>query len=271
VRLFKKQTRCVLCVALCLRGFVTAAPELLAQQTSPQPAFEVASIKSSDSLTRGGGSGWEPGGRFRAVNVPGTILVQLAYGTPTRTLLGYQVDGVPGWLASARYDITGKIRTDLATTDLDELAGKGPLFLRSLLEERFRLKIHHETRQLPRYRLLRVRNDGNVGPRLRRFTCATAPKDMCKFEYLADRMIFDGVTMARLVDELAGKVDRVVADDTKLTGTFYMDLEWSPDGSASDKPSIFTALQEELGLKLEPERGAVDVVVIDHIERPTQD
>ena len=233
--------------------------------------FEVASIKPSDSLTRGGGSGWEPGGRFRGVNVPGTILVQLAYGTPTRTLLGYQVDGVPGWLASARYDITGKVRTDLATANLDELAAKGPLFLRSLLEERFKLRIHHESRQLPRYRLVRTRNDGTFGPRFRRSSCVTAPKEMCTFEYLADHKIFDGITIARLVDELAGKVDRVVADDTKLTGTFYMDLEWSPDGSASDKPSIFTALQEQLGLKLEPERGAVDVVVIDRVERPTQD
>jgi uncharacterized protein (TIGR03435 family) len=84
-------------------------------------------------------------------------------------------------------------------------------------------------------------------------------------------MTFDGVTMSRLVDELAGKVDRVVGDGTGLSGVYYLDLEWSPDGVSSDTPSIFTVLREQLGLKLEPERGAVDVVVIDRVERPATD
>ena len=94
---------------------------------------------------------------------------------------------------------------------------------------------------------------------------------MCTFEYLASRMTFDGITVARLAEELAGKVDRVVADRTGLSGVFYMDLEWSRDGSAADTPSIFTALREQLGLKLEPERGDVDIVVIDRVERPAED
>ena len=242
-----------------------------AQDAPARPAFEVASIKQSNSLDRGNGrSGWEPGGRFRGVNVPGDVLVSIAYGTPQRILLGYQVVGVPGWLSSARYDIVGKVRSDLASSDLFELGAKGPLFLRSLLEDRFKLKIHHEQRQLQRYRLVRAKSDGTFGPQLRRSTCATAPETMCKFDYLAGRMTFDGMTIARLVDELAGKVDRVIVDDTRLTGPFYIDLEWSPD-PASGKADIFTALQEQLGLKLEPERGAVDVVVIDSIERPTED
>jgi uncharacterized protein (TIGR03435 family) len=92
---------------------ITGAAVLVAQVRPAPPACEVASIKQSDSLDRGGRSGWEAGGRFRGVNVPGVMLVQMAYGTSTRTLLRYQVAGVPGWLASARYDITGKIRTDL--------------------------------------------------------------------------------------------------------------------------------------------------------------
>jgi uncharacterized protein (TIGR03435 family) len=94
---------------------------------------------------------------------------------------------------------------------------------------------------------------------------------MCTFEYLANRMTFDGVTIGRLADELAGKVDRVVADGTAFTGAFYMDLQWSADGTSAETPSIFTALREQLGLKLEPERGAVDVVVIDRVERPAED
>ena len=265
---FNRKAQCVLCAALCLSGLVVARIAI-AQQA--RPAFEVASIKPSDSLTRGGGSGWEPGGRFRGVNVPGVVLLQMAYGTPTRILLRYQLDGVPGWLSQARYDITGKIRTDLASANLDELGTKGPIYLRSLLEDRFKLRIHHESRQLPRYRLVRERSDG-LGPRFRRSTCATAPETMCTFEYLANRMTFDGITMGRLADELAGKVDRVVVDDTGLkSGTFYMDLTWSPDGSAGDTPEIFTALREQLGLRLESERGAVDVLVIDRVERPAAD
>jgi uncharacterized protein (TIGR03435 family) len=247
-----------------------AAFVLLIQESPARPAFEVASIKPSDSLERGGRSGWEPGGRFRGVNVPGVMLVQIAYGTSARTLLRYQVDGVPNWLVAARYDITGKVRADLASVDPAELGTQGPVFLRSLLEERFKLKVHHETRQLPRYRLTRERTD-RFGPRFRRSTCATAPETMCTFEYLANRMTFDGVTLRRLAEELAGKVDRVVADGTGLSGVFYMNLEWSPDGSAPDTPALFTALHEQLGLKLEPERGAVDIVVIDRVERPVED
>jgi len=251
---------------------IAMARLLVAQDSTARPAFEVASIKQSDSLDRGGRSGWEPGGRFRGVNVPGAMLVQMAYGTPSRTLLTYQLAGVPGWLASARYDITGKVRTDLASTDPYELGAKGPLFLRSLLEERFKLKVHHELRDLQRYRLVRARPDGALGPRLRPSTCASAPA-FCKLEYLTGHLIFEGVPIARFADDLSAlaAISRVVVNDTRLTGAFDFDLEWSPDQPASDKPSIFTALQEQLGLKLEAERGPVDVVVIDSVERPAED
>jgi uncharacterized protein (TIGR03435 family) len=237
-----------------------------------RPAFEVASIKQTDSLDRQSGrSGWEPGGRFRGVNVPGVMLVQIAYGTPSRTLLGYQLIGAPGWLASARYDIVGKVRTDLASIDPAELGSKGPLFLRSLLEERFKLRIHHEQRDLLRYRLVRARPGGALGPRLRQSKCAST-REFCKYEYLAGHLIFEGVPIARLADDVAGfaAISRVIVDDTGLTGPFDIDLEWSPD-PASGKADIFTALQEQLGLKLQAERGPVDVVVIDRVERPAED
>ena len=251
---------------------IGVAQLLVAQQSPARPAFEVASIKQTDSLDRESGrSGWEPGGRFRGVNVPGVMLVQIAYGTPSRTLLSYQVAGAPGWLSSARYDITGKVRTDLASISLDELGSNGPLFLRSLLEDRFRLKVHRETRQLQRYRLVRARPGGALGPRLRQSKCASAP-EFCKYDWLLGHLIFEGVPIARFADDLSGSpaVSRVVADDTRLTGRFDIDLEWSPD-PASGKADLFTALQEQLGLRLEAERGPVDVVVIDSVERPTED
>lgn len=243
----------------------------LAAQDASRPAFEVVSIKQSNALERGGRSGWEPGGRFRGVNVPGRMLIQIAYGTPSRTLLDYQVEGAPGWLSSARYDIVGKVRTDLASTDPAVLGSNGPRYLRSLLEDRFRLRVHRESRRLPRYRLVRTRTDA-FGPRLRRSTCAAAP-EFCKLEYGAGHYVFEGVPLARLAEDLSGMagIGRVIVDDTRLAGGFDLDLEWSVEQNASDKPSIFTALQEQLGLRLEAERGPVDVVVIDGVERPMED
>lgn len=250
---------------------VFASAGLVAQDAAKLPAFEVASIKPTASLDRGGGrSGWEPGGRYQAVNVPGVMLVRFAYGTPQRALLPYRVEGVPPWLSSARYDIVGKVRSDLAPTERSELGAKGPMFLRSLLEERFRLRVHHESRQLQVYRLVRARRDGSLGPRLRRSTCTSVPA-FCKLEYLTGHLIFEGVPIGKFADDLSGSLDRVIVDDTGLTGPFDVDLEWSPDQSASDKPSIFTALQEQLGLKLESTKGPVEVLVIDHVERPTED
>ena len=247
---------------------VIALALLLGQAASP--AFEVATIKPNDGLSRGGGSGWEPGGRYFAKNLPGSMLVQIAYGTPQRTLLGYQLIDAPAWLKNARYDITGKVRTELASTELSRLAATGPQYLQSLLADRFKLRVHHETRQLPRYRLVRVRPDG-LGSRLRQTACAD-PVEACVMQYGPNRYKFEGVTIARFAADLSGNLGQVIADDTGLSGRFDLELEWSLDQSASDdKPSLFTAIQEQLGLKLVAERGPVDVVVIDHVERPTED
>ncbi len=242
---------------------------LLFGQAAP-PAFEVVTIKPSDALTRGGGSGWEPGGRYSA-NLPGSMLVQIAYGTPQRTLLGYQLIDAPAWLKNARYDITGKTRSDLTSTDVAQLAKKGTQYLQSLLADRFKLRVHHETRQLQRYRLVRARADGRHGPRLRPTTCAD-PAEACILQHGPNRYKFEGVTIARLAADLSGNLSQVIADDTGLAGRFDVELEWSLDQNESDdKPSLFTAIQEQLGLRLNFERNPVDVVVIDHVERPTED
>src|SRR6185436_16778010 len=206
---------------------------------SATPAFEVVTIKPNDGLSRGGGSGWEPGGRYTAKNLPGAMLVQIAYGTPQRTLLGYQLIDAPAWLKNARYDITGKVRSDLAFTELAGLGPKGPQYLQSLLADRFRLRVHHETRQLSRYRLIRARADGALGPRLRPTACAK-PEGACVLQYGPNRYKFEGVTIARFAADLSGNLSQVIADDTGLSGRFDLELEWSLDQSASDdKPSVF--------------------------------
>jgi uncharacterized protein (TIGR03435 family) len=250
-----------------------AAIALLLFLAQATPAFEVMTIKANDGLSRGGRSGWEPGGRFQATNLPGNMLVQIAYGTPQRTLLGYQLINIPAWLSNARYDIVGKVRTDLALTDPSELAAKGPQYLQSLLAERFKLRVHHETRQLQRYRLVRAKGDRTLGPRLRETSCMPdVGKAACNLQYGPNRYKFEGVTIARFAADLSGNLSQVIADDTGLAGRYDLELDWSLDqNAADDKPSVFTAMQEQLGLKLIAERGPVDVVVIDHVEHPSED
>jgi uncharacterized protein (TIGR03435 family) len=157
-------------------------------------------------------------------------------------------------------------------SDPAELRSKGPQYLRSLLEDRFQLRAHRETRDLPRYRLVRARPDAPLGPRLRATICQTAGDVICKLEYGPSRYHFEGVTIATFAADLSGNISQVIVDDTGLMGYYDLQLEWSLDQAATDdKPSLFTALQEQLGLKLQPERGPVDVLVIDHVEKPTPD
>jgi uncharacterized protein (TIGR03435 family) len=244
----------------------------LQPQTSREiPSFEVATIKRNVSLERQGSMGLE-GGRFRAVNAPVIWLLSSAYGLAQRPLFESQVIGAPGWFESEPYDIIGKVTGDVSALTPDEQFRKIPILLRSLLEDRFALKVHRETRQLPIYALVRLRKDGALGPKMIRSSldCTKTPA-RCGYSGLSGRLTGGWVTTAMLSNLLAGAVERVVVDRTGLDGRFDVELEWSPDQTATDKPSIFSAVQEQLGLKLESDRGPVDVVVIDHVERPTED
>jgi uncharacterized protein (TIGR03435 family) len=195
-----------------------------------------------------------------------------------------QVTGGPGWINSDRFDIVAKAEGNPSTD--------ARLMLRTLLADRFKLMVHHETRELPVYALVIARRDGKLGPQLRPSNladCLAAPKlstpsdpnaaVRCGGGFLrtgelgARAMEFS--TLATTVSNLA---DRPVVDRTGLTGTFDWNLQWTADRSPSptgdrstDSVSLFTALQEQLGLKLEPTRGPVDVLVIDHVERPIED
>jgi uncharacterized protein (TIGR03435 family) len=239
-----------------------------ATDTKP-PAFEAATIKRNESLGNSGGMRVEPGGRFQAVNAPVLWLVASAYSESKGALRPSQIIGAPGWLESEHYDIIAKAAnpSDMSTFD------RTRLLLRSLLEDRFQLRTHREQRQMAIYALVRARSDGVLGPRFRKSTvdCFTeSPK--CGFAGgPVGRVKADSITMDILTQLLGNATDRIVVDRTGLQGGFAIDLEWSPDQTASDQPSIFTAAQEQLGLKLESTRGPVDVLVIDHVEKPTPD
>jgi uncharacterized protein (TIGR03435 family) len=248
---------------------------LLAGQATEKPSFEVASIKRNVSIGQSGNMGIQPGGRFQATNAPVSWLVLSAYGEFQRPLIPSQLIGAPDWLQGERYDIIGKTTADVAKLPPLEQFRTIPLLLKSLLEDRFRLQVHRETRTMPIYALTFARQDHSLGPKIKptSIDCLKPQQDMSKCGYNGGpgRVIAGWVEISGLVNVLANTMSQIVVDRTGLQGRFDLDLEWSPDQTATDKPSIFAAVQEQLGLRLEADRGPVSVVVIDHIERPTED
>jgi uncharacterized protein (TIGR03435 family) len=238
-------------------------------QTPPRPTFEVASVKRNVSLDNSGGMRVEPGGRFQAVNAPVFWLVASAYSESLGALRPSQIINAPGWLQSEHYDIIAKAAdpSDMSTFD------KTRLLLRSLLEDRFQLRVHREQRQMAIYALVRATANGVLGPKFRQ-SVADCLTESAKCGFVGGpvgQVKADSITMDILTQLLGNAADRIVVDRTGLHGGFAIDLEWSPDQTASDKPSIFTAVQEQLGLKLESTKGPVDVLVIDHAEKAIPD
>jgi uncharacterized protein (TIGR03435 family) len=237
------------------------------------PVFEVASVKPNKSADQRVMMVAEPNGRFTATNIKLPFLIRTAY-----QLQDNQIVGGPSWLNSDRFDIVAKAEDDQYPGDL--LAR-----MRSLLADRFKLTSHSETRELPVYALVLMRNYGTLGPRLRLTECPQPPRAPCaNVSNGAGRLTLRAAPFSQIVQFLSPSVNRVVVDRTNLTGSFDLDLEWTPDqlpqappGSSAvspvdpDRPSIFTAVREQLGLRLEASRASVDVLVIDRVERPTED
>jgi uncharacterized protein (TIGR03435 family) len=281
-----------------LVGIVTviAIMALRAQAPAPEtklPAFEVASVKrntSSDPATVGGG--FFPGGRYIAKDITVRALIREAY-----RVQGFQIVGGPSWITADKFDILAKAEGDPKPGPGDPL-GPPPiifLMLRSLLAERFKVAVHNETRDLPIYAIVMAKSDGSLGPQLRApaIDCSTydfrnapapPPGGFCGgIRGGPGTMMGKGATMRQLALNLSPRLGRVVLDRTGLSGSFDLDLAWTPVGpadasangvptaSADAGPSIFTALQEQLGLKVESTKGPVDVLVIDHVQHPTSD
>jgi uncharacterized protein (TIGR03435 family) len=245
-------------------------PALLHGQTPTREqkpvAFEVATIKRNIS-GEGGSIGIEPGGRFRAINADVRFLIATMYrpaGGPR--LFPSQIIGLPDWASTEKYDMTGKVADEFAGLSAAEQFRRMPPMVQALLEDRFKLRLHRETRQMPIYALVVART--NV-IRPSTVDCRKEP-DKCNVQSAGGHYSAVGLTMNNFMIFLSNTVERVVIDRTRLQGTYDVEFDWSSE-PGSDKPSIFTAVQEQLGLKLEPTTGAVDVLVIDRIERPTPD
>jgi uncharacterized protein (TIGR03435 family) len=272
---------------------ILSEPPMRAQPATPRRAFEVASIKRNTSGTAGESMHIQRGGRFDVQNMPVRYIIWNAY-----RLSDYQISGGPGWINSERYDIFAKSDGDSSP---DELL----LMLRILLEDRFGLKVHRETQQGPVYMMTVARSglrmqhaEGTCVPRDPNHPPAPTPPGQKPPNYcgsmrrssrtLAGRgipmgVVVDVTTLGTLSGQLSSILDRKVIDQTGLTGIFNFDLEWTPmpaaappgDSAASAStdaagPSIFAALQEQLGLRLEAGKGPVEILVIDHVERPSE-
>jgi uncharacterized protein (TIGR03435 family) len=274
---------------------VTAGYGLFAQ-SDLHPAFEVASIKRGASAVGPMDPvsvSYKPGGRMIAMNAPLRLLIQFAYAVHdsphSQPLRASQVMGGPAWIDSEGYNIEAKPE---ANTDQKHAW----LMLQTLLADRFRLMLHRETRELPVYDLT-ARNSGIKLPAAKEANCVSSQPGMtprstpgsvdCGYAPLflsptGLRLNGRKLHMADLVRELALTLGRPVMDKTGFTGEFDLNLNYTDDAlaKAPDDPggnlppaepnlSIVFAAMQQLGLKLEPAKGPVEVLVVDHAERPT--
>jgi uncharacterized protein (TIGR03435 family) len=276
--------------------------------SAPPPSFEVASIKQNKSGDGRVLLGFPPGGRFTATNVPLRALIAAAYGTP-QPLPNFRIIGGPSWIDSDRFDINAKSSTDFQPGTNGPPAELFAM-LKTLLIDRFKLMAHTEQRELPVYYLVLARTDGKIGSQLKKsdVDCAAlfasrrggggppppppqpGERLQCGMFGSPGRITGGSVNMVQLSTLLSRLVNRDVVDKTGLAGNFDVDLTFTPDqparapGAAGDQPirvngididpngpSIFTALQEQLGLKLDSQKAPVDVIVIDSVEHPSED
>ncbi len=241
--------------------------------------FEAASIKPSAPMNAGVirmGVQFLPGGRVSMAGVTVRVLIQQGYG-----VRDFQIVGGPSWMGSDRYDITAKPE---GTADQDHVK----LMIQALLKERFKLQFHRETKELPTYALVIAKggakflgtkhapmeDDGSDKPKGTRMRMMGRGK----FE-------ISGAPVAALATQLGQVLGRSVIDKTELTGNYDFNLEFTPDESGpgtmreggdhavpsdSQGISVFTALQDQLGLKLEATKGPVEILVIDGVEKPSE-
>lgn len=256
-----------------------------AQESTAAPVYEVVSFKSSSMASDS--SGITPArilvkpDRFTVTNFTLSALIRSAYGVRS-----FQIVGAPSWINSEKYDIDAKLDKSAIDKEkrlsLEERNGEYLRRLRALLADRFKLTLHRETHELPVYALLIANN----GPKLQDSKPDNNPERIRRVYMNSDQLSVEAVTIASLGDMLSERLRRSVVDKTGLTGTYDITLHWIPDESqplrdidgrplpdgklppAYPDPAFFTALKDQLGLKLESQTAPVEVLVVDHTERP---
>jgi uncharacterized protein (TIGR03435 family) len=280
---------------------ISAGLSLSAQEAPPRAArdvFEVASIKLNTSGESIAGLRRITGGRVEATHIQRDALISIAH-----PLQVFELQGGPPWLTTDRWDVFAKIDGDPPPAPPgSQTADAIMLATRALLADRFKLSMHRETRDIESYRLVMARQDRRPGPGLRQSTydCAgfvraqdeaakggppaatpnTPDHMVCGMRVSVNRIQFGGRPLSVLLNVLIPMTQRRVVDETGLTGNWEFDISFNPPApppgidvppAAIDAPSLFTVLQEQLGLKLESARVPMSVMVIDRVERPVED
>ncbi len=277
--------------AIAVAALLSIAGSAFGQPAASGPQFEVASIKPSAPGQPGMFIRMAPGGRLNINNMPLKEMIVMAW-----RIQPFQISGGPAWMDSAHYDISAKPEDAPKRGDI-------PLMLQSLLADRFQLKFHRETKELSVYALVLSNKDGKLGPGLtetKEGSCtpidptkpppAPEPGKLptlgCGGMQMGPGMAKGvGIPIANLIPMLSRILGRTVIDKTELKGNFDISMQWTPDDSQAQQfppdgprpppsdptgPSIFTALQEQLGLKLESQKGPVEMFVIEHVEKPSE-
>lgn len=257
--------------------------------------IEVASVKPVARPAVIGPTQFLPGGRFVAPTATVAELIGVAY-----QVQDYQVIAADDWIRSELFSVNARLRMDTPANPsaADDSYERIALLVRAVLAERFKLRLRNESRTLPTYSLVAARRDKALGPRLTpsQANCREdgellkTPQIRCGLHVFTNRLLGVSVPISTLANVLSGRVNRPVLDETGLEGLFDYELTWAADdvlpanaprangqGQSSPEPlgptgpSLFTALQEQLALRLDAARAPVDVLVVAHVARPSPD
>lgn len=266
--------------------------------------FEAASIKQNKDGGPGAGIQRQAGGRFRTVNAPVPLLLTFAYQLQSYQLIS---DTLPDWARNDRWDVVAKLEGDPPPVNPSAGADHMMLAMRTLLADRFKLKFRREQREMDIYQLVMARPGGKPGVGLkpndecspqaqaaRRPEPGAAPQGpprrpdgsviSCGFQSGPGLFRLNGTTLAQFANGISNRVGRQVIDRTGLSGEWSAELTFQPPPGGPppppgvdpppfdpNAPDMFTAIQEQLGLKLESTKGMVNVFIVESIERPTED
>jgi uncharacterized protein (TIGR03435 family) len=271
-----------------LSGVPQAFSQVPAQTSAP--AFDVASVKPNKTGGMGTRIMFQPGGRFTADNITLKFLIRLAY-----DVQDFQITGGPSWITSDKYDV--EARAEGASKDdmrsMTEEQRKADMerrrqMIQALLADRFKLALHKESKDGPIYALVVAK----AGLKIKELPPDPNPPDPKTMPDKPDpkhpfrggmrmgrgELTGTGIKLTFLAEALSNQVGRKVVDQTGLKGDYTFELKWTPDENQGDAsassdvngPSIFTAIQEQLGLKLEAQKAPVDLLVIDHAEKASE-
>ncbi len=302
---FHSKMVCLTCMAL---GVVQLRAQIL-HATGPLPSFEVATIKpSADGKAA---QSINTPTESRTMNVTARNLIEHAYHIPWTPSFNQCVVGGQGWIDSVHYDVDARIDPSLvatfATMSNEQQKDQTSLMMQSLLADRFKLRVHFESRELPIYALAVAKRGAKLAaakelpavaeqddPPHPNAVLPTSSEGLRKGIFVRYRgqeaeMTAKGVTLDQLVHWLAGYSEiggRTVVNQTGLGGTYDFTLRWTrerltappsqsdqsgaPPPREPESPPLFTSLSEQLGLRLISTKGPVEVLVIDHIEKPSE-